>query len=196
MPLLTRRYERHTLLIPYLLVNLMSDYQYQHDIFFQYTYGATGCLIYLTLINLADIRLEPVRIAAAGVAAVIGFSCFAARVLPKVNRYTDKAITYSAYYQQLRQVLDTVPEDVSVAATTYYTTYYSRRDALYDVRYSSLEHMLGCEYVVVGVTDTNGLKKFNTKDKSGYENLVELLLEEGYTLTAAYEGKLEVYRRK
>ena len=41
LPLMTRRYERLILLIPYLLVNLMSDYKYQHDIFFQYTYGST-----------------------------------------------------------------------------------------------------------------------------------------------------------
>ena len=37
LPLLTRRFERYILLIPYVLINLMSDYQYQHDIFFQYT---------------------------------------------------------------------------------------------------------------------------------------------------------------
>ncbi len=195
LPLLTRRYERYLLLIPYLLVNLMSDYQYQHDIFFQYTYGATGCLIYLTLVNLADIRMDRVRLTALVMAAAIGAGCFAFQIIPKVSRYTNKIVTYHGYYQQLRQVLDTVPEDASVAATTYYTTYYSNRDDLYDVRYSSLDHMLSCEYIVVGVTDSNCLKKYKTTDKSGYENLVELLLEEGYVLTAAYEGRLEVYRR-
>jgi hypothetical protein len=34
IPLLTRRFERYILLIPYVLVNLMPDYQYQHNIFF------------------------------------------------------------------------------------------------------------------------------------------------------------------
>ena len=52
LPLLTRRYERYLLLIPYILINLMSDYQYQHDIFFQYTYGSTACLIYMVLVKL------------------------------------------------------------------------------------------------------------------------------------------------
>lgn len=55
MPLWTRKYERYILLIPYILVNLMSDYPYQHDIFFQYTYGSTACLMYLTVVNLADL---------------------------------------------------------------------------------------------------------------------------------------------
>ena len=35
LPLMTRRYERLILLIPFVLINLMSDYQYQHDVFFQ-----------------------------------------------------------------------------------------------------------------------------------------------------------------
>lgn len=33
IPLLTRRYERYILLIPYILVNLMPDFPYQHSIF-------------------------------------------------------------------------------------------------------------------------------------------------------------------
>ncbi len=195
LPLLTRRYERYVLLIPYILVNLMSDYQYQHDIFFQYTYGSTACLVYLTLVNLADIRASGVRMAALAAAAVIGLGCFTVQIMPKVSRYTGYLVTYDGYYDAVRDVLDTVPEDASVAATTYYTTYLSRRDTLYDVRYSSLEHMLSCEYIVVGVTDTHGLKKFKTEEKTGYENLVELLLEEGFELVQAYEGRVEIYRR-
>ena len=56
LPLFTRRYERYLLLIPYVLVNLMSDYPYQHDIFFQYTFGSAAFLLYLTLLNLADLK--------------------------------------------------------------------------------------------------------------------------------------------
>ena len=58
LPLITRRYERYILLVPYILVNLMSDYQYQHDIFFQYTFGSTAFLIYLTVVNLADLKIN------------------------------------------------------------------------------------------------------------------------------------------
>lgn len=195
LPLLTRRYERYILLIPYLLVNLMSDYQYQHDIFFQYTYGSTACLVYLALVNLADIRVERTRLIALALALTVGTGCFCAQIMPKVLRYTGYLSTYEDHYDRIREVLDTVPEDVSVAATTYYTTYLSQRDTLYDVRYSSREHLLSCEYIVVGVTDTHGLKTFKSGDKSGYENLRDLLLSEGYHLTAEYEGKVEIYRK-
>ena len=46
LPLITRRYERLILLIPYVLINLMSDYQYQHSIFFQYNFGSIAFLFY------------------------------------------------------------------------------------------------------------------------------------------------------
>ncbi len=195
LPLLTRRYERYVLLIPYLLVNLMSDYQYQHDIFFQYTYGATGCLIYLVLVNLADIHIDRQRLAVLSVALAVGLGCFCAQIMPKVTKYTGYLSTYGAYYDSLRQVLDVVPEGASVASTTYYTTYLSQRDTLYDVKYASMEHILSCEYIAVGVTDNYGLKKFAQGDRTGYQVFTELLAEEGYQKIAEHEGRLEIYRR-
>ena len=127
LPLLTRRYERLILLIPYLLVNLMSDYQYQHDIFFQYTYGATACLFYLAAVNLADWKAGTRQIAALGAALCVSAVCFCGQILPVALRYPSYCLTYSGYYDSLREVLDVVPDGASVAATTFYTTYLSQR---------------------------------------------------------------------
>ena len=196
LPLMTRRYERLVLLIPYLLVNLMTDYQYQHDIFFQYTYGSTACLIYLVLVNLADWRKDLYRLIALGLAVAVSFGCFWSQIIPKAVRYPTYCRTYAGYYDALREVLDVIPEDASVAATTYYTTYLSQRDVLYDVRYGSREHVLSCEYVAVGVTDTFGLKSFAVDGKNGYENFVALLKAEGFVKIAEYEGKLEIYHKE
>ena len=195
IPLMTRRYERLVLLIPYILVNLMSDYKYQHDIFFQYTYGSTACLIYLVTVNLADIKDQKLRFAALGLALCISAGAFGAQILPEALEYPQRCKTYSDYYDSLRSVLDTVPEDASVAATTFYTTYLSQRDTLYDVRYASRAHIFSCDYVVLGVTDKGSYKAFAQDGEGGYENLVALLLEEGYEKTAEYKGRLEIYRK-
>ena len=196
LPLMTRRYERLVLLIPYLLVNLMTDYKYQFDIFFQYTYGSTACLIYLVLVNLADWRKDLYRLIALGLAAAVSFGCFWSQIIPKAVRYPQYCRTYAGYYDALREVLDVIPEDASAAATTYYTTYLSQRDVLYDVRYGSKEHVLGCEYIAVGVTDANGLKTYAVDGKNGYENFVALLKAEGYVKIAEYEGKVEIYHKE
>lgn len=196
IPLLTRRYERFILLIPYILVNLMSDYQYQHDIFFQYTYGSTACLFYLVTVNLADIKEQKLRFAALGLALCISAGCFGANILPKALQYPKDCKTYAAYYDKIRDVLDTVPEDASVAATTYYTTYLSQRDTLYDIRYSSREHLFGCEYMVLSVTDKYSYKPYAVDGEKGYENFRDLVLQQGYEKIAEYKGRVEVYKKR
>lgn len=196
LPLLTRRYERLILLIPYILVNLMSDYQYQHDIFFQYTYGATACLFYLVTVNLADIKVKQLRLGILAVALCVSASCFGAQILPEATRYPENCKTYGAHYDKIRAALDIVPDDASVAASTYYTTYLSERDTLYDIRYASKEHIFSCEYIALGVKSTHSYKPYAVNGEQGYENFRELILAEGYEKIAEYAGQTEIYKRK
>ena len=196
IPLLTRRYERFVLLIPYILVNLMSDYQYQHDIFFQYTYGSTACLIYLVTVNLADIRERKLQFAALGLALCISASCFGAQIMPEAVRYPKQCKTYEAYYGHIRDVLDTIPEDASVAATTYYTTYLSQRDTLYDIRYASKAHIFSCEYIALAVKSTYSYKPFAVNGENGYENFRDLVLQQGYEKIAEYPNVAEIYKKR
>ncbi len=51
----TRKWERLVLFCPYLLVNLMTDWPYQHSIYFQYTYGSCAFLFLLAVLNLSDL---------------------------------------------------------------------------------------------------------------------------------------------
>ena len=196
LPLMTRRYERLILLIPYILVNLMSDYQYQHDIFFQYTYGATACLFYLVTVNLSDMKAEQLRLGILAVALCISASCFGVQILPEATRYPENCKIYGAHYDKVRAALDIVPDDASVAATTYYTTYLSKRDTLYDIRYASKEHIFSCEYIALGVKSTHSYKPYAVGGERGYENFRDLVLAEGYEKIAEYAGQTEIYKRK
>lgn len=196
IPLLTRRYERFILLIPYILVNLMSDYQYQHDIFFQYTYGSTACLIYLVAVNLADIRERKLQFAALGLALCISASCFGAQIIPEAVRYPKQCKTYEAYYDRVREVLDTIPADASVAATTYYTTHLSKRDTLYDIRYASKAHIFSCEYIALAVKSTYSYKPFAVNGENGYENFRDMVLQQGYEKIAEYPNVTEIYKKQ
>ncbi len=190
IPFVTRRYERLVLLIPYILVNLMSDYVYQHDIFFQYSFGSTACLLYLSLINLADMKLKPLRwisVSCAVVAAAVLFGC---RNVPKGVSYPRNYLKNRDHYSTVSQMLDSVPEDAGVTATTFYTTRLSQRDVLYDVRYSSKEHLLSTEYVVLNPGESSSFKSYGT-----YEGFVDLLKKEGYVLQESIEGKLEIWKK-
>ena len=183
LPFFTRRYERYILLIPYVLVNLMSDYQYQHDIFFQYTFGSNAFLIYLTAVNIADLKLDWKKVATLGATAAVALAFFTANVIPKGQQYQELASTYKPYYDSVRTALDIIPEDASVATTTFYTTYLSQRDVLYDIRYCSREHLLETEFVALKPSATADYKKYATSGQNnGYENVVGLLEGKGYKL--------------
>lgn len=188
LPLLTRRYERFILLIPYILVNLMSDYQYQHNIFFQYNFGSIACLFYLTLVNLADIRDRGRGLM---VMAVATYLCFSVNVLPKAMNYPQWCMTYGETYAQRWEFLDQIPQDAGVAATTFYTAPLSNRETLYDIQYASKEHILDCDYVVMSTSDTTSFKAYG-----GQEGFIQFLTEHGYTLMAELKNQMALYCRK
>lgn len=186
LPLLTRKYERYLLLIPYLLVNLMSDYTYQHSIFFQYQFGSLACLMYLTVVNLADLKRSWLRIFGLVSAAAVCAGCFGAAVVPRAVVYPARYIEHYDRYQQIQDTLAQIPEEASVAATTFYTTFLSQRETLYDIRYASREHLLSAEFIVLGLSA-------DYERYSGLENLLTLLEHNGYTLLDQLEGELLIY---
>ena len=194
-PFLTRKYERFILLIPYILVNLMSDYQYQHDIFFQYTYGATACLFYVTAVNIADFKLSLTKHGVLLAALVTSAACFISVVVPKATPYPRYYKENRLHYTQIRNVLDIIPADASVCATTFYTTYLSQRDVVYDVRYATTEHLLDCEYVVLTTTNESCYKSYAESGENGLLNLTSLLERNGYSLVAQLEGTLVIYNK-
>ena len=149
LPLITRRYERYILLIPYILVNLMSDYKYQHDIFFQYTFGSGACLIYLCAVNLGDMKKRRLQLSFISTAVLACSLCFGIIIAPRGISYPLRSIKNFQYYQEIRDTLAAIPDDASVTATTFYTTALSQRKILYDVHYSSKEHLLDTQYVVL-----------------------------------------------
>lgn len=194
LPLWTRRYERYLLLIPYILVNLMPDYQYQHDIFFQYTFGSTACLMYLTIVNLED--LKGICLLPLIGAAVISALCFGGAVLPRAVQYPVRCVRYHEEYAAIRSALSRIPQGASVSATTFHTAFLSQRETLYDLRYSSEAHILETEYIVLSLPGTNEYQKYADDGKeNGYENLISLLEEKGYAPFCEVEDRLVIYRK-
>ncbi len=195
LPLITRKYERFILIIPYLLINLMSDYQYQHDIFFQYTFGSTAFLFYLTAVNLSDIKGTRIRVSMLIAACIVGGSLFTVQIIPKAEPYITNCCEKGEYYRGIRNALSVIPDGASVAATTYYTAYLSDREVLYDIKHSSDEHILECEYVALAHNSTSSYKRFETVDKSGYDAFCAVLTDNGYEAFHELKGVLTIFRK-
>lgn len=196
LPLITRRYERYILLIPYILVNLMSDYTYQHEIFFQYSFGTTAFLLYLLLINLSDMKNRKGITAVLSASVLLCGVCFALVVVPKGATYPAIWIEEKETFREIKQALTTVPEDATVTATTFYTTELSQRRYLYDIAYTSVEQVLESEYVVLDPRYEHVFKKYRSPGKTnGLENLIAILKKEGYEEVISIEGTLRIFKK-
>lgn len=200
LPLLTRRYTRLVLLIPYILVNLMSDYQYQHSIFFQYTYGATACLFYLTVVNLADLRAWLKRkkcpwggVAVRAAALLVSAAFFCAAVVPKASGYFALRKTYAAYYARVEAQLAEIPENVTVTATTFYTVPLAQRETLYDLGYCSLEHLRASQIVVLSDSEKYTVRLNSKKEELAQTELLALLEQLGFARTDSPDEPLIIY---
>lgn len=194
LPLLTRRYERLILLIPYLLINLMPDYRYQHDIFFQYSFGSAACLFYLTAVNLADLlaRKKRVGVLALCLALAVSAGCFCQVVLPVGLSYPKRYAQNASGYDAVSDALRCVESGAEVAASTFYTTYLSDRDTLYDIRYCSRAHLLSAQYIVFDPNDTGSFAAYGDSCAS-FRNF---LARSGYRLCAEISGHLLIYIRE
>lgn len=190
LPYLTRRYERYLLLIPYVLINLMSDYTYQHDILFQYNFGSIAFLMYLIVVNLADWKIPWQRIVPLTLAALLCLGSFLTVIMPKLINYTTNYYAREEYYESLRQTLEIIPDDASVTASPYLTPHLSQREILYDLRYTDWDNLLSSEYVAVYLVDTYAT------DKYGGADILQAILEYyGYQKAAELSGILVIYQR-
>lgn len=181
LPLLTRRYDRYLLLIPYILINLMSDYEYQHSIWFQYSFGSSAFLIYLTLRNLAELRIRTKPLI---VCVLIAAVCFGSEILPVATQYPKQAVLQWESHQSIREALDEIPDDASVTASTFYTTYLSQRDVIYDLGYASRSQILDSEYVVI-----------DPGHDADWETLTAILERNGYIRSESEDIPILIYRK-
>lgn len=155
IPLLSKRWTRYILFGPFVLFNLMSDYVYFHNIYFQYVFGSGALLLYLAVINVADfspkIRSRAIPMMAAACVMFFGATVWQRTAI--VQRYTD---SYNqTVYENFKEALSLIPEDATVTATTFLCPALSNHDILYELHYTDET----TEYIAldlrVGSTDYN-----------------------------------------
>lgn len=160
MPFCSKKASRLILLIPFLLVNIMTNYVYQYNINYQYGFGSGALLIYLSVINYADMGGKRKKLLLCSVlSSVVIF----------IGTYGGK-LNYYEYYEKnaaQREAIDyavgLVPDDVSVSCSTFILPNMSSRKELYHLE--STEQ--STEYYVVDLRLDKGrerVEEFYTED--------------------------------
>ena len=197
LPLLTRRYERFILLIPYILINLITDFGYQHDIFYQYSFGSTAFLLYLSLLNLKELPKVKYKTAFLTAGVAVAAIAFTLVIVPKAKKYPTDYLKDRAYYAQIRETLKEIPEEASVTANINYTVPLSQRKEVYDISHTSMENLLSSDYIVLDLRSASFYDRFATEEESdGVKALLVLLEEQGYKETLYMDERLVIYQKQ
>ncbi|MBR2613066.1 MAG: hypothetical protein IKC55_00460, partial [Clostridia bacterium] len=135
---------------PLFVINLITDYKYQFDLQFQYSFGSGALLVYAAAINLADLSDAPFALSApesedatdsrsalkrfaAGasaslvVLALVSSLFLGAARAPSQFFYVERCKEEKETFTVAKEVLDSIDRDKSVMATSMYLT------PLYDV---------------------------------------------------------------
>ncbi len=164
LPFAIKKPSAIVLLGPLLLMNLMTDYKYQFDIGFQYTYGSAAFLFYLSVMNLAALKKEYAKkLLLSGVCASLVF--FTSVNMPRWNTYIRDYNNRRAVSDTINEALAVIPKDVSIKAGTFLVP------ALWDRKevYSSDYYEGDTDYIVFDLRF--GSKEYNTfiKRDTDYE---------------------------
>ncbi len=181
LPLITKKLSRYVLLLPLVLINLMSDYVYQHGIFFQYTYGPLAFLFFAAIINYADLSERVKR--TLGVFAALSAVLVCTQSVWQKSNYAAAYLQNKDSYDAVRTAIYSIPEDASVGATTFYCAASSQHKIMYDLKYTG--HADELDYIVLDLRTSEGRNFLYDYEYNG-----------NYKEYCKVEGWLVIFERK
>ena len=181
LPFMTKKYSRLILICP-VLINLLSDYYYQCDLGKQYSFGITAFLFYAAVINLSEIRERKGGFLAFS-SAVVSIVMMLSLMYPRMTSYS---LTYSINkdeFEIITAVLDEIPEDASVTASTFFVPRLSQRRVIYEQYY---HNAVDTDYLVLDLRSSNSVK---------IAEIEQPYIDAGYKMVVNYDGLIRVYCR-
>lgn len=182
LPVGTKKVSRLILILPFLLLNLMTLYVYQYDISFQYTFGPMAFLFYMAVLNVKDMKPVTSKMLLS-IAAVAACALFLVSAVPRFSQYIEIIVNDKENIELTNEALDSIPEDASVIASSYFVPRLSERKVIYSVNHHEVKEGERVDFVII---DT----------RENYEPFLEKYLGLGYAITDTVEnsaGKVLVY---
>ena len=131
IPLVSRKIARYILLIPFVLVNLMPTYPYQHSIYFQYVFGSCVLVIWLFIMNMSELSYNRARCFT--VFSLIACAVmFVSTMTGYLNNFYDNDYeAHGAVISYLEQLPDN--ENESITANTFFIAPLYKQKELYTI---------------------------------------------------------------
>ncbi len=119
MPFASKHTTHLVLMIPLLVINLMPDWMYQHNVNYQYTYGTVALLLVAAFLAISE---KPTAFARrVMVCALVISLVFSASLLSsKAGKYAARYLSKRESFEATTAALDTIPDDASVTAFMFF----------------------------------------------------------------------------
>lgn len=167
-PFFSEKKSLFLLLIPMLVVDLMSNWQYQYDVKFQYTYGVAGLLIFIAILVVASFNNKKssqnkILIYAVSMCIIMCFSLF----VPRSAIYVKSEEVNHEASQGYNELLSEIPKDAQITADGYYIPHMYNFKNLYQYP-NFYSDNIKSEYLLVNIDNVNqnqdGLADFMGND--------------------------------
>lgn len=202
IPLMQKKITSFILIIPLIVMNLISNYQYQSSIFFQYGYGSMTLVFYLLIDYFKNVEDDPdsinqldersnsnnninnnsnsnnsrnkldKRIVLLVLSLSIASFTTSGLALNSMNSL-NYFVTQRETVESIKNSLDEIPKNSSILATTFLTSYLSDRDEIYDIEYNmNSNNQFLADYVVIDA-------------RSGFHDTIEIsnhYIDKGYQI--------------
>ena len=130
LPFFTKKIERYFLMLPFVITNLAigASYGYAESISYQYIFGPVCPLIYMSIINLDDLKEKKQNLAFVSgiISLIIAFGWTSTKI-----RYYERYQDDKEHFTNVENLLDSVPKDASVAAEAFLLPHIADRDRIY-----------------------------------------------------------------
>ena len=177
LPLLQRRWHVFILALPLLVINLLSDWIYQVDVFKQYHFGSTTLIFLMSVMAYKELRKswQP-----SFIRGMLTMSLTFTLVLfnQKSEWFKDYWLNRSNY-QESHQVLAALPKDQPILASYQYTTPLAEADALYDLFYhnqgevdNSIRYLIYDQSILAESSQDQERQTIHKYQQAGYREMI------------------------
>jgi len=158
-------------MIPMIIMNLATDYIYQYDVNFQYTYGVTALLFFLAIKNLSKINVKHITKICV-IMVCFSVILFTSKNFNRIHSYNFVYFTRQDEFTETDELLKQIPMDASVSANTFLTPHLIKRENVYMVDLFTDGYFdYDTDYII------NDLRGVNVGE---YKKFLDKLTENGY----------------
>jgi len=174
LPFISKRLNFILLIIPMVIINLATDYIYQYDVHFQYTYGVTALLFFLAVKNLSEINIKHAA------KLCVTMACFAvilfmSKNFNRIHSYNFIYYNFKDDFIEAEKIINDIPMDASVSASTFLVPHLIKREQVYKVEIGADDFFdYDTEYLVTDMRDVDSelYHRFSKAiEKNGYKKI-------------------------